>query len=76
MAVRAVGLSPAQAVALRGGAGAAFMGWPEPAPDVQGLHGRWEAAESATDDLVARSLGVLDDDEVAELVDLSARLLA
>lgn len=74
-AVRAAGLTPHQAVVVRGGPTTAqFLGWPTPHPDTQGLRGRWEAAEAATDTIVCQALAVLDDDEVVELVDLATAL--
>lgn len=74
LATRAAGLTPLQAVAVRPGAGLPFMGWPSELPESRDLHARWEAAESATDDLVAEALGVLGDDDLDELVDLVGRL--
>ncbi|RMI33649.1 hypothetical protein EBN03_08830 [Nocardia stercoris] len=77
LAVRATGLTPQQAVLVKGGPmgdgskTAANFGWPEPYAEVDAdVVRRWEAAEALTDELVAPAFSVLGDVEGKELVEL------
>lgn len=72
LAVLAQGLSPLEAL-MAGPAGqgnAAFFSWPEPYPDPEPLRARWQAAEAATERLVAPAFAALDEREREELVGL------
>jgi hypothetical protein len=70
-AVVSAGLTPHQALSLRTPGMVPIFGWPEAAP-VEGLQGRWDAAEAATDTAIAHAYDALDDgqrDELAGLLD-------
>jgi len=69
-AVIAAGLEPLEAVLIRTPHMAGLLGWPEPHPEVASRRPLWEQAEAATNRLVGRAYGVLDDGELSELVDL------
>ena len=69
VAVQASGMSPLEAI-LSGPAGewnAKMFGWPEPYPDTTHLADAREEIEALTDQLHARDLEVLADDERAAL---------
>ncbi len=73
VAVQAAGMGPLEAI-LSGPAGewnAQFFGWSKPYPDVSGLADAREQIESTTDQLHARDLDVLTDDERADLRQLA-----
>ncbi len=73
VAVQAAGMGPLEAI-LSGPAGewnAQFFGWAKPYPDVSGLGDSREQIESVTDQLHARDLDVLTDDERADLRQLA-----
>lgn len=77
LAVRAVGLTPLQAVLIKGspvssGAKeAGLFGWQEPYEEIgPELAQRWDRAEALTDELIAPAFAVLDESEGAELVAL------
>lgn len=73
VAVQAAGMGPLEAI-LSGPAGewnAEFFGWARPYPDVSGLADARETIESATDQLHAKDLDVLTDDERADLRELA-----
>lgn len=79
IAIRAVGLTPLQAVLISGsplndGPGQArWYGWPEPFDEIgEETRGRWEQAESVTDALIAPAFAALDDTESTDLVRLLA----
>jgi hypothetical protein len=70
-AVREAGIDPHAAVVVKAGTGTAeFFGWAAPHPDPEACRAAWQAAESTTNDLVARTLDVLDETEQATLVRL------
>jgi hypothetical protein len=50
------------------------FGWPEPHPDAEPLHARWQLAEARTDRMLGRSIAVLDDDGRTELVELLSKV--
>ena len=68
-AVRAVGLTPLQALLIRTPPLAAAWGWPEPYPDVRGLTAAWLSAEEATNRAVASLLSCLSEEEAGQLAD-------
>ena len=70
-AVLASGLEPLEAVLIRSPVMVGVFGWPEPYPEVDTLRGAWEQAEQATNRVLARAFGALDESERAELVDLA-----
>nr|WP_281221278.1 hypothetical protein [Nocardia uniformis] len=77
MAVRSAGLTPLQAVLVKGSPlnpgpkQAVWFGWPEPYEEVTAeLTGRWERAEAITDELCDPVFAVLGADDGAELVSL------
>jgi len=75
-AVRAAGVAPVEAMAVRSPHMAALFGWSE-LPDVtDDMRSRWEAAEAATNQALAGAYGALDDDERTELVALCNAALA
>jgi hypothetical protein len=69
-AVIAAGLEPLEAVLIRTPQMAGLFGWPEPHPEVAARRPLWEQAEAATNRLLGRVYGVLDDGELPEFVDL------
>ena len=73
-AVLTVGLAPVEAIVVRTPAMLGVFGWPEPHPDPKGLHDRWNLAEARTDRMFGRHLGVLDDDERTELVEILGKV--
>jgi hypothetical protein len=74
-AVAAAGLTPAEAVLGHGGTKRAEeFGWRDELPDAEAVRGSWEAAEGNTDQLMAVALGVLDGEELDELVTLVTRI--
>lgn len=77
MAVRAVGLTPIEAIMVKDGWMASLYGWPEPWPDpTPEVQQRWAHAEHLTNVMVAPVLGVLDHDERTELAELLGDLHA
>jgi hypothetical protein len=75
-AVRAVGLSPLQAIVAgpTGPASVPFYGWSGPVPAVDDdLRSRHARAEELTDEMAAPAYAVLDDAEAADLLDLLGR---
>ena len=77
LAVRAVGLTPQQAVLIGGSPRnsgvdqAREFGWPEPYQEITPeLRQRWDSAEALTDELIAPAFAVLDDGQGAELAEL------
>lgn len=77
MAVRSVGLTPTQAVLIKGSPlnsgpkQAVWFGWQEPYEEITPeMHQRWERAEAITDELIAPAFDVLDAEDAAELVTL------
>jgi len=70
-AVIASGLEPRQALMVRNPQMAGFFGWTEPYPDVESCRAAWEQAEEATNRAIGHAYRVLDDRELAELVDLA-----
>ena len=77
--VAAQGLSPVEAIVAQSGAERAKnFGWADPYPDAAALADRRQAAEDATDQMVAARYEVLSDDERTEFVALveSAKALA
>ena len=74
-AVLTVGLAPVEAIVVRTPKLLGVFGWPEPHPDPKPLHDRWGLAEARTDRMFGRHLGVLDDDERTELVELLAAIV-
>jgi hypothetical protein len=69
--VVAMGLGPREAVMLRTPEMAGVFGWAEPHPDVASCQDRWNEAEAATNRAIGHVLAVLDEIELAELVDLA-----
>lgn len=79
LAVRAVGITPLQAVLISGsplndGPGQArWYGWPEPFEEITAeVRAAWQRAESITDDIIAPAFAVLDDDAGTDLTRLVA----
>ncbi len=70
-AVVAQGLSPLEAVLVKGPHMAPVFGWQEPYPDVTGARAAWDAAEAATNRAMATAFEALDDAERAELTELA-----
>ena len=68
-AMLTVGLSPLEAVLVRSPDVAELFGWSPPFPDAAPFHERWGLAEARTDRMVGRHLAVLDEPELAELVE-------
>jgi len=68
--VVAWGLEPLEAVLIKTPFMAGLFGWPEPYPEVDARRAEWEQAEQATNRVLARAFGALDEVERAELVDL------
>jgi len=71
-AVLAAGLSPLEALMVKTPFMVGLFGWEEPHPDPAPHKAAWEQAEEGTDRAMARHLGVLDDAESDELVELLA----
>lgn len=69
-AILTVGLSPLEAVLVRSPDVAELFGWSPPFPDAAPFHERWGLAEARTDRMVGRHLAVLDEPELAELVEI------
>lgn len=70
-AVLAAGLVPTEALAYRAPGMAPVFGWdPASLPDGASVEARWQEAEVGTNRAMGRVLGVLDDGEQAELVEL------
>jgi hypothetical protein len=69
-AILTVGLSPLEAVLVRSPDVAELFGWEPPFPDAEPFHERWGLAEARTDRMVGRHLSVLDESELAELVEI------
>jgi hypothetical protein len=70
-AVLTAGLEPREALLIKTPFMAGVFGWEEPFPEVESRRPQWEAAEAATNRMVARAYSVLDPGELSELVDLS-----
>lgn len=73
VAVQSLGMGPLEAI-LSGPAGewnAEFFGWPKPYPDVSNLDSARDEIEGLTDQLHAPDFDCLNDDERAEVRDLS-----
>ena len=76
-AIIAAGFEPLEAVMVTTPYMAGIFGWPEPHPVVDAADARMATAEAATDAAFARAaLGTLSDAEQAELVAISAEILA
>lgn len=71
-AALAAGLRPVEALLLRSPHMAAFFGWSEPFPDVDGRRPTWEQAEAGTNRAMAHALAALTEGERAELTELVA----
>ncbi|HUC36188.1 MAG TPA: hypothetical protein VMR97_03600 [Acidimicrobiales bacterium] len=69
-AVLAAGLDPRDAVMVHTPYMAGLFGWGEPDPDAEPHRPEWDRAEALTDSEMARTLGVLASEELAELVGL------
>jgi len=67
------GLEPLEAVLVKTPFMTDLFGWAEPFPEVDSRHDQWEAAELATNRIMARAYAALDESELSELVDLSGR---
>jgi len=72
-AVLASGLEPREAVLIKTPFMTELFGWVEPFPDVESRRDVWDQAEVATNRVIARAYCALDDGELSELVDLSAK---
>ncbi|WP_209896905.1 SCO6745 family protein [Nocardia goodfellowii] len=77
MAIRASGLTPLEAVVIKGspfndGPGqAAWFGWQPPFPEITpDVRARWDRAEALTDEMISPAFAVLDAEAGAELVAL------
>jgi hypothetical protein len=73
MAVRALGLSPLEAVLAGkiGASNAQFFGWPEPYPEIDdALRSRRIEAEQLTTEIVAPAYAGLTETEATDLVEL------
>ena len=73
-AVLTVGLTPFEAVAVRGPKMLPILGWAHEPPDPQPLVDRWNLAEARTDRMLGRHLAVLDEAERVELVEALLQL--
>ena len=65
-----VGLRPVEALVVRAPELAGAFGWSEPLPAPEPLRDRWTLAEARTDRMLGRHFALLDESELAELVDL------
>jgi hypothetical protein len=78
VAIVAHGLSPLAAILANPGSSgvdqAKRFGWEGPFPDGGSLKATFDSAEKLTDEIMARQIGVLNDGEQEELVDLVNRL--
>ena len=75
-AVTTVGLTPLEAIAVRAPRVAAIAGWTSPLPETEPVQDRWTLAEARTDRMLGRHFAVLDEEELAELVDLLSQINA
>jgi len=75
-AVLTVGLSPAEAIAVRTPDMARSFGWIDVPADPGPFNERWALAEARTDRMFGRHLGVLDGDERETLVEMLGTLVS
>jgi hypothetical protein len=73
-AVLTVGLTPAEAIAVRTPDMARSFGWADVPDDPAPFNERWALAEARTDRMFGRQLGVLDGDERETLVEMLGTL--